>query len=253
MTEEEAEKIGAVLGYRFRDMEILLRALTHSSSVTDPGADNERLEFLGDAVVGLAVGEELYRRFPDWDEGELTQVKSEVVSTARLSERAKALGLREFMRLGKGFRSGEEIPASVYANMFESLAGGIYIDGGLEEARKFVLSNLLAVIEKESRRAGEMNYKSRLQRKAQKTCGAAPRYVVVGQRGPDHEKIFEVRACVAGRVFPSANGRTKKEAEQAAAAAALAAMDAEETGGCAEYREAAGGAPNDMSNGAHNT
>ncbi|MCX7805304.1 MAG: ribonuclease III, partial [Planctomycetota bacterium] len=227
MTEEEAEKIGLAIGYRFRDVAILSLALTHSSSVTEPGADNERLEFLGDAVVGLAVGEELYRRFPDWDEGELTQVKSEVVSTARLAERAKALGIKDHMRLGKGFRAGEEIPASVYANMFESIAGGIYLDGGLEEARKFVLSSLMPVIEEESRRAGALNYKARLQRKAQKICGAAPRYMVVGQRGPDHEKIFEVRACVGGRTFPPANGRTKKEAEQAAAAAALAAMEAE--------------------------
>ena len=240
MTEEEAEEICTALGYRFRDASLLALALTHSSSVTEPGADNERIEFLGDAVVSLVVSDELYRRFPDRDEGELTQVKSAVVSTACLAERAKSLGLRKYMRIGKGFRADEELPASVYANMFEAIVGGIYLDGGLDEARGFVWSLLKNAILEESRRIGETNYKAQLQRKAQKACGLAPHYRVVREHGPDHDKLFEVRAYIGERSFPHGIGRTKKEAEQAAAAAALEALDAGETGEPAEPSGRAG-------------
>jgi ribonuclease-3 len=240
MTAKEMEDLCASVGYQFRDPGLLLRALTHSSSVVEPDLDNERLEFLGDAVVSLAVSECLYLRFPGWDEGDLTQVKSTVVSTVRLAERARSMGLREHMRLGKGLRNDEELPLSIYANMFEAIVGAIYLDGGLAAAQSFVLTSLSEDIESESACIGETNYKAHLQQKAQKLLGMAPHYRVVSERGPDHGKVFEVQACVGGRSFPPGNGRTKKDAEQAAAAAALEVLGKEAAEGGSRNGRAAG-------------
>ena len=127
------------IGYGFRDTSHLQRALTHPSSTAEEDKDNERLEFLGDSVVNLCVGQALYQRYPKWNEGQLTQVKSAVVSTTTLARAGELLGLRESGKLGKGLPANAPLPPSVYANLFEAVCAAIYLDGGLDAARKFIL------------------------------------------------------------------------------------------------------------------
>jgi ribonuclease-3 len=164
------------LGYCFRDSAGLERALTHPSSTVDDD-DNERMEFLGDAILSLCVGQMLYECYPDWSEGRLTEVKSVVVSTSCLARVAGRLQLRNFSRLGKGLPSGEPLPASVLANLFEALCAAIYLDGGLPAARVFVeqvLGDEIAGVTN----GQEVNYKSSLQQVTQRRFGLTPNCAV---------------------------------------------------------------------------
>lgn len=209
------------IGYTFRQPALLEQALTHPSSTTEDGRDNERMEFLGDAVLTLCVGQHLYEKFPKWTEGELTQAKSCLVSTVTLARVAQTLGLRESGRLGKGLPSDEPLPPSVNANLFEAVCGALYLDGGMEAARAFVVRVLTRELENTYSNGHEPNYKSGLQQLAQRTMGLTPHYRVVRATGPDHGKVFEIMAMVGLRSFPPGVGRSKKEAEQAAAQRAL--------------------------------
>ena len=215
------------IGYLFNDPSLLERALTHPSSTAEEDRDNERMEFLGDSVVNLCVAQALYERHADWTEGDLTQVKSAVVSTTGLARAAESLGLRDVGRFGKGLPQNEPLPPSVYANLFEAVAAAVYLDGGLEVARSFVLRILGPEMRSVAETGGEPNCKSLLQHISQKSFGITPHYRLVGSSGPDHDKIFEVCAHVGSRVFPSGTGRSKKEAEQSAARRALEALEAE--------------------------
>lgn len=215
------------IGYLFHDPSLLLRALTHPSSTAEDNQDNERMEFLGDSVVNLCVAQELYERHPEWNEGDLTQVKSAVVSTTGLARAGEALGLRDVGRFGKGLPLNEPLPPSVYANLFEAVAGAVYMDGGLDAARSFILRILGPEMRTVAENGGEPNPKSMLQHVAQKNCAITPHYRVVGSRGPDHDKVFEVCAHIGRRSFPAGTGRSKKEAEQSAARRALEAIEAE--------------------------
>jgi ribonuclease III len=235
------------IGYLFRDPSLLERALTHPSSTAEDGRDNERMEFLGDSVVNLCVARALYERHPDWSEGELTQVKSAVVSTQALARSAELLGLRDVGRFGKGLPRNEPLPASVYANLFEAVTAAVYLDGGPDAACDFVLRVLGPEMCAVADSGGGPNPKSTLQHVAQRNWGVTPCYCVVGASGPDHDKVFEVAAhlgserCGAcarvasldvclqmgARVFPPGTGRTKKEAEQGAACRALEVLEAE--------------------------
>src|SRR5580658_3909981 len=147
MDEERRQALERRLAFRFQDVSILEDALTHSSVKTEQRPSNERLEFLGDAVIGLVVSDFLYDSFPEKDEGDLTRIKSVVVSAEALSAEAKRLGLDEAIDVGRGMKK-DGIPASILANVFEAIAGAIYLDGGIEHARRFVLVNLTPSIER---------------------------------------------------------------------------------------------------------
>jgi len=207
----------AEIGYSFRDPTLLLQALTHSSIKTADNPSNERLEFLGDSVLGLVMTEFLYNFFKKSSEGDLTQIKSVVVSTPVLARESERLSLDRHYNVGKGVTRKRKLPISLLANVFEAVVAAIYKDAGLELARRFVLRNLyhqvLAVAENRHKR----NYKSILQQWAQKELNLTPTYRVVAEKGPDHLKSFEVVAVVGKRKFRSGTGRSKKEAEQIAA------------------------------------
>lgn len=223
------DKCQAALSYRFRDIELLAMCLTHASSARTRLHSNERLEFLGDAILGMVVCEELYHRFPEAAEGELTRIKSIVVSRATCATMASRVRLEEFVLVGKGLDHGGHIPLSILAGTFEGLIAGIYLDGGLEAARSFLTPLVTPEIESSAATLHMQNFKSLLQHIAQKKLGATPIYRLLDERGPDHSKVFHISAVVAGRIFPAAWGSNKKEAEQTAAQHALEELLAEDT------------------------
>lgn len=207
----------ALIGYEFRDRNLLLRCLTHASVARTRLESNERLEFLGDAILGAVVCELLFHRFPEETEGELTRIKSILVSRhtcARISEEA---GLGRFLILGKGLAMGDNVPTSILAAVFESLVAGVYLDGGMDAARRFIRQWLDAEIDRILLSSHGKNYKSLLQQIAQKTLGATPIYLLRDEKGPDHAKCFKVAAMVGNETYAAAWGPSKKEAEQRAA------------------------------------
>ena len=183
---------------------------------------NERLEFLGDAILGAIVCELLYRRFPDYLEGDLTKIKSIVVSRVSCAKLSESLGFQECLILGKGMAQNSDLPASLLADVFESLVAAIYLDGGNSEVRGFVEATIGPEIELAEAGELEGNFKSLLQQLAQREFGSTPVYQLLDEKGPDHAKCFQVAAQVGGRRYEAAWGRNKKEAEQRAASNALA-------------------------------
>lgn len=212
------------IGYSFEDLTLLVQALTHSSVATTRAESNERLEFLGDMVLGLAVCHDLYDHSEDLMEGDMTKVKSTVVSRQTCAEVARDLGVCEYLSLGKGMSQRGEIPLSVAAAVFESIIGAIYLDGGLEPARDFVLKYIRPYIDEALANQHQRNYKSMLQQYAQRHWSTTPEYQLLDEKGPDHSKCFEVAVTVNGKHFPSAWGMNKKQAEQEAARRALAEL-----------------------------
>lgn len=205
------------IGYRFRDLRLLEAALTHASGADHRLSSNERLEFLGDAILGFVVCEQLYQQFSDQLEGELTKLKSVVVSRQTCAKISQALGLREFLVLGKGMTTHPVVPPSVLSDVLESLLAAVYLDGGVEPAREFVLAYFGPEIE--SAAAGDLggNYKSLLQQFAQREHGVTPTYHLLDEKGPDHSKCFKIAAQIGKQRFAPAWGRSKKESEQRAA------------------------------------
>lgn len=219
---EECQK---VIGYRFKRPELLRAALTHTSSANTRTASNERLEFLGDSVLGLVTCEQLYQRFPEYQEGDLTKVKSVVVSRKTCARFSQELGLGDFLFLGRGVNTHGEIPANMLADVFEALVAAIFLDGGWDEARAFILDFIEPEIERVARDATVANAKSQLQTLTQRRYGDTPRYFLLDEQGPDHDKCFKVAAQINNERFPAAWGRTKKEAELKAAMNALAHLN----------------------------
>ncbi len=217
-------------GYRFQSRGLLEAALTHASFCNesrDPLPDNERLEFLGDAVVSTVVAALAYELFPEAPEGELTRLKSAVVSEPALAQRGRALRLGECLRLGRGAAQGDRVAEtpSVLANTFEALAGAIYLDGGFAAAQAFVVGQLQPLLDRARAEGRVGDPKSTLQVLCLKTSRAVPRYVVTASSGPSHAPSFTVQVTLFdGRSF-SGRGRSKKEAEQAAALAALSSVN----------------------------
>jgi ribonuclease-3 len=216
------------IGYRFRRPELLRAALTHTSGANHRAASNERLEFLGDSVLGLVTCEQLYLRFPDYQEGDLTKVKSVVVSRKTCARFSAELGLGDFLFLGKGVHAYGEMPSNILADVFESLVAAIFLDGGWDAAKTFVLRFIQPEVERVARDAITANSKSLLQQVTQREYGGTPRYYLLDEQGPDHDKCFKVAAAVNDHPFPPAWGRTKKEAELKAALNALAEIHGEE-------------------------
>lgn len=221
---EECQK---AIGYQFRQPEMLRAALTHASGADTRLASNERLEFLGDAVLGLITCEQLFTRFPDYQEGDLTKVKSVVVSRRTCARFSRALNLGDFLFMGKGMHSHSVVPASLLADVYESLVAAIYLDGGLEAAKRFILQHLAPEIEQVAEGAHGGNFKSLLQQVAQREFGATPQYLLLDEKGPDHSKCFKISALIGRQSYAAAWGRNKKEAEQKAAMNALAEINGE--------------------------
>jgi ribonuclease-3 len=215
------------IGYEFKDKLMLRAALTHASGAEHRLASNERLEFLGDAILGAVVCELLYHQFPEYLEGDMTKVKSIVVSRQTCAKISEALGMQEFLILGKGMTTHPTVPPSVLADVFESILASIYLDGGDPPAREFVEKFIGPEIELAA--SGELggNYKSLLQQLAQREHGSTPIYQLLDEKGPDHSKCFKMTALVGGNRFQPAWGRNKKEAEQRAARNALSELNGE--------------------------
>ena len=223
----------ARIGYRFRDRGLLEHALTHRShareDVTGGVLDNESLEFLGDAVLGFVVADRLFRDLPGHDEGHKSKIKAALVSAPALAKAGERLGLGAHLLLGRGEeKTGGRLKEAVIADACEALIAAIYLDGGIDAARAFVLRELGPLLE-QARRPGLLtavtgDYKSALQEFLQSRDDPPPEYVVVGHEGPDHARVFDVEVRAGGRALGRATGRSKKEAAQEAARLALIAL-----------------------------
>lgn len=224
ITPEATAQAERIVGYRFSQPGLLLTALTHSSVANSRVESNERLEFLGDSVLGMVVCGELYDRFCSWLEGDLTKVKSIVVSRRVCAEIADKIGLTGLLILGNGVGVKHDLPTSLRAAVYEAVIGAIYLDGGLEPAREFIRSTVSSYLDRLADSQTHENYKSALQQYAQRHMCATPIYESLDEQGPDHSKCFEVCVVLGNERFPSAWGPSKKEAEQAAARKALEAL-----------------------------
>ncbi len=212
-------------GYKFRNSLLLAEALTHASislERKDYPFDNQRLEFLGDAVLQLVVTEELFRKFPDFSEGQLTKIRTRLVSRMALKEHAEILRLGEHLMMGRGEdASGGRERASTLADAFEALIGGIYLDGGLVAAKTFILNAAKDHFQQVAEEPGEINPKGKLQELLQALAPSAPSYEVVAESGPEHLKHFRCRVLWEGLDLGEGEGNSKKEAEVSAALNAL--------------------------------
>ena len=213
------------LGIRFKDRSLLEQALIHTSYINEnPGlnlASNERLEFLGDAILGLIIAEELFQRFPDLSEGEMTKIRSSVVRRDALSRVAKAISLGDYLYLGKGEEAsgGRRKPANL-ASALEAIIAAIFLDQGLIAARDFVLRAAGQKLNKGT----ELDYKSRLQELLQARQQPKPIYQVIAIAGPAHDRTFTVEVRVGGNILGKGSGKSKKAAETKAARSALARL-----------------------------
>jgi len=226
----DADRIAAceeAIGYHFGNPAWLEKALTHSSNRSEMGLSNERMEFLGDAILGMIISEYLFRKYRQYTEGELTAVKSLVVSRRTLARRSRALRLDTFLSVGRGMSKARRLPNSVVANVFEALVAAIYLDRGMAAARAFVLRNLEDEILEDERTKLHRNFKSVLQQLVQRKRGSTPAYRVLEESGPDHAKSFRVVTLIDGKEYGTGWGRNKKDAEQHAARETLALLKAE--------------------------
>ena len=212
MEDESLIRCQQALGYTFRDESLLRKALTHASVSDTRLGSNERLEFLGDAVLGVVVCQELFDRFPDYREGDLTRMKSVIVSRRTCTKIARGLGLEELMYLGKGMGSRDALPGSVAACVLEAVIAAIYLDSDFGTVREFILNHVGPEVDIVHANEHELNYKSILQQYGQRYCNSTPYYDLLDEKGPDHSKCFEVAVVLAHRRYPSAWGPNKKHA-----------------------------------------
>jgi ribonuclease-3 len=227
---DEFEDLQARIGYEFKDRGLLEHALTHKSRAAEDAtggvADNESLEFLGDAVLGLVVADLLFQQYPDYTEGQKSKVKAAVVSTQTLARRAEDIRLGEHLILGRGEeKTGGRFKQALLADAYEALIAGIYLDGGLEAAKGFLRRELKEAIDAGIAQTFAPDYKSALQERLQALGRPLPEYRLSGSEGPDHRKTFTIEVVVSGDVLGTATGRAKKEAEQEAARLALQKID----------------------------
>jgi ribonuclease-3 len=221
MDEEVLQQIEQIIGYQFSNRNLLAKAFTHSSAVDNRLLSNERLEFLGDAILAAVTCQTLFERFSSSLEGDLTKLKSMLVSRGTCARVAKQLKLQKYLKVGKGMFSGKALSGSLAAGVLEAVIAAIYIDGGLEAARDFILRSFAKLIERADSVEAQGNFKSLLQQYAQQKFNVTPVYSLLDEKGPDHSKCFESEVVIADRRFSSAWGTNKKEAEQKAALNAL--------------------------------
>lgn len=215
-----------LIGYQFNDTTLLLAALTHASSANHKLQSSERLEFLGDSLLGAVVCEFLYHRFPSVMEGELTKIKSVVVSGQTCAKISRQLGLEACLIVGKGMANAA-VPASILGDVFEAIVAAMFLDSDWQTARDFVLKHIKREVEQAVETSHESNFKSQLQHHAQKYFKLSPVYSLLEESGPDHKKFFRVAVQFGDRVFAPAAGRNKKQAQQRAASNALAELAGE--------------------------
>ena len=229
---EFVELLEDTLGHSFQGRAALEIAFTHRSYANESGddvSDNERYEFLGDAVLQLIVSDKLMEMFPNVAEGVLSRFRSSIVKEPTLAKVAREMNLGRYLLLGKGeeLTQGRE-KDSLLANVFEAIVAAIYISGGLEDARVFVLTHLGHALENVRGHSERHDYKTRLQEITQRNRKAMPTYKLVSEGGPDHEKVFESEVSILGRVLGTGRARSKKDSEQRAAREALNALEVEQ-------------------------
>jgi ribonuclease-3 len=230
MSDDSLDAFQERIGYHFRDSGLLLRALTHPSYVNehpeDEIGDNQRLEFLGDAVLDFVAGAWVYRHYPDFDEGRMTRLRVSLVRTETLARLARQVGIGEMLRLGRGEEEagGRERDANL-CDAFEAVMGALYLDSGLAVAEAFVEPLIGPVAEATLAAEADLDAKSRLQEWSQAELGVTPHYRIVAERGPDHAKTFVAEVLLDKQVAGRGSGRSKQAAEQAAARAAWESVE----------------------------
>lgn len=228
--EKDLAELEKKLGLSFLNKHLLNQSLTHSSFAHEAGIpDNERLEFLGDAVIKLVISEYIFHKFPTRPEGDLTKIRATVISDDTLSKVANSVNLGNFLLLSENEKKtgGHERKSNV-ANAFESIVGAIYLDAGLGKVRDFLIEFLRDEIEKVSKEGYIQDFKSALQEYVQKKKWILPQYKVITEIGPKHQKLFVIGVRIKGQIMGQGNGANKKEAEQKAAEEALKKLKSEE-------------------------
>lgn len=214
------------LASNFNDIDLLGNALVHRSFVNENPTlsckDNERLEFLGDAVIGLSISDILIKKFPDYAEGQLSKLRAYVVNEHSLADLARKLNIGDYLLLGKGEEnSGGRTKTSILSNAFEAVTAAIYLDCGFGKAYKFLENIFESLIEEGTKSLVYRDYKTALQEICQNRFKETPKYTMIREIGPDHDKVFEIGLAVAGMIRTTGTGKNKKEAEQRAAQKAL--------------------------------
>ncbi len=220
----DIERLQGIIGYEFSDKTLLEAAVTHCSVTADRDKTYERMEFLGDAVLGMLVAEYLYRSDNNYSEGEMTQIKSSVVSRKTLMYVGRELKLEEFLRVDNGLTKSASVSSSITSDAYEAIIGAIYLDSGIEAARAFMLRTItdeLTDVEENKKTTG---FKSLLQEKLQANGNPEPEYDITEVTGPAHDRRFKAEVTAMGKVCGSGWGRTKKDAEKAAAREAMAML-----------------------------
>jgi ribonuclease-3 len=219
--QDVVRQLELVVEHTFQNPKLAIEAITHSSAKDRDLPCNERLEFLGDSILGEVISEYLFHRFPQNEEGDLSTMKSILVSSKTLAACAADIGIDKMIILGRGLTEKKALPRSILCNAFEAVIAALYLDGGVDLARSFVLNHIGKEVEEIIHDRHEKNYKSLLQDYAQRNLSMIPNYRVVQEKGPDHKKMFEVMVELDVKEFGSAWGPNKKDAEQKAAQQAL--------------------------------
>ena len=230
MNNKNLKQFESIIEYKFNNIDLLKKAFTHSSYANEKHIEkfdnNERLEFLGDAVLELVISDYIYKSYPHMPEGELTKLRAGTVCEGSLAERAREINLCEFLMLGKGEETtGGRHRDSILADAFEAVIGAVYLDGGFDAARKHILNQLKGTVAKIKHSLNIIDCKTRLQEEIQKTSKEPIHYEIVGESGPDHDKLFISAVNHCGEKLGEGKGKSKKEAEQAAAYDALKKMN----------------------------
>ncbi len=219
----EINKLEKEIGYKFKNIDLLKKAMTHTSySYENKIESNEKLEFLGDAILEFVTSKYLYNRYPKLREGEMTKVRAAVVCEKSLYKIAMMHNFSDFLYLGKSERTSQkEVRPAIMADSIEAVIAAIFLDGGLEETKKFILNNLAKPIENATKNIGQKDYKTVLQEVLQKNGNVDIEYVIVDEKGPDHEKVFTAEVKFNNKILATGEGKSKKQAEMEAAQKAL--------------------------------
>lgn len=219
---EKIKELETKIMYKFKNQKNLINALSHSSYVNENKLDrfdsNERLEFLGDSILNLIISENIFNSCSEFTEGDMTRIRANIVCESSLLESANRINLGKYLLLGKGEeQTGGRKRASILSDAFEALIGSIYIDSGMDSARKFILFIMESLIRRYIKGNLKLDYKTELQEKVQKNSESKIVYEIVSEKGPDHDKIFISNVMVLNKVIGTGQGKSKKEAEQNAA------------------------------------
>ena len=219
----DINKIEESIGYKFKNKDLLINALTHTSYAHENNKEsNEKLEFLGDSILEFVSSKYIYNKYPNLQEGEMTKVRATVVCAESLYKIAKSHGFGEFLFLGRSeVKTGGKNRPAILADSVEAVIAAIYLDGGLQEADKFIIENLDKEIEKATKHVGDKDYKTVLQEKLQEHGEVKIEYEIINETGPDHDKYFEAQVKCNGKILAQGKGKSKKEAHMHAAKKAL--------------------------------